>query len=152
MRRPPNSFFLCLNWRKYVNRAVINLTDISLNRSRKITEVNLLVDNVLKNSESKFSFGTTVLAAATTECDRWCINMPLLSEPFTTARYYQVVDETKYPNYFVRCKANNDCLTSTRRKQYVDGCADGRQKCLMVSLFGLAIYHFLKKSQFTKRD
>ena len=71
--------------------------------------------------------------------------MPLLSEPFTTARYYQVVDETKYPNYFVRCKANNDCLTSTRRKQYVDGCADGRQKCLLVSFVRTSHLPFSQK-------
>lgn len=69
----------------------------------------------------------------------------LLSEPFTTAHYYQVVDETKYPDYSVRCKANNDCLPFTRRNQFVDGCADGRKK-MIDGKFCLAIYHFLKKS------
>lgn len=75
--------------------------------------------NVLKNSQSKFLIGTTIV--------RSFINMPLFPEQFTAAYFCLVGDGTKRLDYSVSRKANNSCLPSTRRNQFVNVCANGKQ-------------------------
>ena len=92
--------------------------------------------------------------------------MPLFPEQFTASYFCLVVDGTKRLDYSVSRKAYNSCLPSTRRNQFVNVCANGKQlkmpevKFRSDFLFTIYLGTYLSPSppppppipQFTERD